>query len=335
MNEVVVLTGGKTPEYNVSLISAREVIKHFPKNYQPIPVIINKDNSCLSLVCKKHFLTITKDLAFDADQELVFPQAIKINWPDLVKIGKMVFIAIHGPFGEDGKIQGLLDLLELPYTGSGPLASALGINKLFFRKIMIAEKITIPKFVIYRSEENQEKIFNFLSLPLFVKPHNQGSSIGVSLVRKKSELEPALRLAQQFSDTILVDEMIQGKEIACGVIGNQKPQALPIAEIVPQEDFFDYQAKYQPKGAKEIIPAKINQTTTRTVQKLAIRIHQVLGCRGFSRTDFIINQNQKPVVLEINTIPGLTSQSILPKEAKTAGISYTEMIDKIIKLAEE
>jgi len=335
MTKVIVLTGGKTPEYTISLISAREIVKHFPKKYQPIPVVIAKDNSYLNLIDKDIFLSVIKNLSSDNEQEIIFPQAQKINWSNLPKAGELVFIAIHGPFGEDGRIQGLLETLGLSYTGSGPLASGLGINKLLFRKVMAAEGITIPKFVTYYSGKSQEKIFDYLSLPLFVKPHNQGSSIGVSLVRKKSKLTQAIRLAKQFSDIILIDEMIQGQEVSCGVIGNQEAQALPIAEIISKGAFFDYQAKYSPGKAEEIVPAKLNQATTKKVQELAIKIHQILGCRGFSRTDFIINQGQEPVVLETNTIPGLTPQSLLPKEAKAAGIGYTAMVAKIIKLAKE
>jgi D-alanine-D-alanine ligase len=333
MTKVIVLTGGKTPEYTISLISAREVIRHFPKEYQPIPMVIAKNGSYLNLTSKKTFLLKTKNLNPDNQQEVIFPGAKKINWSNLSKAGKMVFIAIHGPFGEDGRIQGLLETLELAYTGSGPLASGLGMNKLLFRKIMIAEGIAIPKFVTYYSGENQEKVFDRLSLPLFVKPHNQGSSIGISLVKKKPQLALAIKKAQQLSKIVLIDEMVQGREVSCGVIGNQKLQALPVAEIIPSKTFFDYQAKYSPQGAEEIIPARLNQTITKKVQKLAIKVHRVLGCRGFSRTDFIINQGQEPVVLETNTIPGLTPQSLLPKEAKSAGIGYTKMVAKIIKLA--
>ncbi len=333
MTKIIILTGGKTPEYTISLASAREVIKNFPKKYHPIPTVITRNGTYLNLVNKKTFLSETKNLDLNSQQEINFSKSQKINWSDLPQAGEMVFIAIHGPFGEDGRIQGLLEILNLPYTGSGPLASGLGANKLLFRKIMIAENILIPKFIPYYPKEKQDKILNRLSLPLFIKPHNQGSSIGVSLVKNRSGLSSAINKAQQLSKIILIDEAVQGREVSCGVIGNQKPQALPVAEIIPKKSFFNYRAKYKQGETEEIIPARINQTITKKIQKLAVKIHQILDCRGFSRTDFIVNKNQEAVVLEINTIPGLTPQSILPKEAKAAGLGYTEMIAKIIKLA--
>jgi D-alanine-D-alanine ligase len=335
MSRVVILTGGKTSEYTISLLSAREIINNFPKDLEPVPVVIAKNNSSLNSISQEVFISKTKDLVPGNKKEVFFPQAKKINWSNLPELGKMVFIAIHGPFGEDGRVQGLLEILNLPYTGSGPLASGLGANKLLFRKIMIAENISIPKFIPYYPKEKQEKILNRLSLPLFIKPHNQGSSIGVSLVKNQSRLSSAIKKAQQLSKITLIDEAIRGQEVSCGVIGNQKPQPLPVAEIIPKKSFFNYQAKYNQGETKEIIPARLNQDLTKKIQKLAVKIHRILGCRGFSRADFIVNKNQKPVVLEINTIPGLTAQSIFPKEARAAGIGYTNMISQIIKLAKK
>jgi D-alanine-D-alanine ligase len=247
----------------------------------------------------------------------------------------VVFIAMHGPFGEDGTIQGMLELSGISYTGPGILASAIGMDKIMFRKIMVAENIPVPKFVSFKKGEDINKIFADLGRPsYFVKPYNQGSSVGASIVKKEKDLKPALELALQYSEIALIDEYIKGLELTCAVIGNDVPISLPVIEIRPLKgDFFDYESKYTESGAEEIVPARISPKLTKEVQELAIKVYKILRCRGFSRIDFILKDNKYPIVLEINTIPGLTPASLLPKAAKSAGISYSELLDTIINLA--
>ena len=283
--------GGKSPEHEVSLASGREVVRQLNKNkYKVIPFIIPKTGKGIEGILK-----IKPDIAF---------------------------IAMHGPFGEDGTVQGMLELFGIPYTGPGVLASAIGIDKEMFRKIMQAEGIPIPRLSS--------------GFPCFVKPYNQGSSVGASIARNKKELAKAVKLARRYSDRILVEEYLTGNELTCAVLGNRNPRALPVIEIVPLKgEYFDYESKYTDNGAQEIVPARISKTLTKNIQDMAVRVYKVLGCRGVSRVDFILKDNKYPVVLEINTSPGLTPASLLPKAAKAAGISYSELLDNIIRYATE
>lgn len=285
--KVAVLMGGKSPEHEISIISGREVVRNLDKQkYDIVSVVIPKTGKNFKL-------------------------------PENVDI---VFIAMHGPYGEDGTVQGMLEVARLKYTGSGVLASALGMDKLMFRKIMRAEGITIPK--------------STNKFPCFVKPYNQGSSVGASIARNKKELEKAIKLAKKYSDKVLIEEYLKGMELTCAVLGNEKLFALPLIEIVPLKgEFFDYESKYTESGANEIVPARISKDLTKKVQDLAVKVYKAVGCRGFGRVDFILKNNRTPVVLEINTIPGLTPMSLVPKAAKAAGISYRIMLDKIISYA--
>jgi D-alanine-D-alanine ligase len=223
-------------------------------------------------------------------------------------------------------------LAGIPYTGSKVLASALGMDKIMFRKIMEREKILVPKHFVFKKGDVKTKIIKKIGLPLVVKPSNQGSSVGVSLVFKYQQLDSALKLAFSFSHEILIEEYLEGTEVQCGILGNEKPEALPVIEIVPKSDFFDYDAKYQPGLCEEIVPARISKPMTKKVQNIAVKVFQAIGCRGFGRVDLIISK-ERPYVLEINTIPGLTPTSLLPQEAAAAGISYSQLLDRIIELA--
>lgn len=287
----------------------------------------------ISLMSGKNVLA-----SLDQDKFISFPVVLKkrsvFALPKKLKSADVVFITLHGPFGEDGTIQGMLELLRLPYTGSGVLASAVGMDKIMFRKVMSREGILTPEHSVVTKGESGSKVGKLFSPPVFVKPHNQGSSVGVSSVKKKTELTKALNRAFSHSDKVLVEEYLEGIEVTCGLLGNENPQALPVTEVVPKREFFDYEAKYNEKLCDEITPARISAKLTKAVQDLALRVYRAIGARGFSRVDFIITK-RGPVVLEINTIPGLTPVSLFPKQAAAAGISYPELIEKIIKLALE
>ncbi|MCX6705685.1 MAG: ATP-grasp domain-containing protein [Candidatus Woesebacteria bacterium] len=173
-------------------------------------------------------------------------------------------------------------------------------------------------------------------LPCFVKPHNQGSSIGASIVRNKTELARAIKIARRYSDKILIEEYLVGKELTCAVLGNEEAIALPVIEIVPKKgEFFDYESKYTESGSDEIVPARIPKRLTKVVQELSIKVHKAIGAKGFSRVDFILKENKYPVILEINTIPGLTPMSLFPKAARAYGLSYSELLDDILRLGGE
>jgi D-alanine-D-alanine ligase len=339
---VIVLMGGKTPEHAVSLVSGREVVRHLSKRkHQVLPVIISPDGEQWRLKPINQILRLSPAGVgkFLSAKKVIKVQGTSVSRQLVPTINKnlqpdVVFLAMHGPFGEDGTIQGMLELSGVPYTGSGVLASALGMDKIMFRKVMEREKIPTPKYMIFRLKDPQKKIFSKFTLPLIVKPSNQGSSVGVSLVFSRKKLRQALELAFSFSREILIEEYLKGTEVSCGVLGNDRPKSLPVVEIVPRTDFFDYDAKYHSAMCEEIVPARISKKQTKLVQELAVRVFKVIGCRGFGRVDMIIRRG-RPYVLEINTIPGLTPNSLFPKEAAAAGISYSRLLDRIIELALE
>jgi D-alanine-D-alanine ligase len=329
---VAVLMGGKSAEHEVSLSSGREVIKNLdPKKYETIPLVISRDgkrwqlaNKELLLKEKKHELKFARELV---PLEIGLPQNLQQKKIDVV------FIAMHGPFGEDGTIQGMLELTGLPYTGSKVLASALGMNKIMSKKIWKNEKIPVIPYFVLDKNDKIDSVLKKVSFPFIVKPSDQGSSVGVSIIHKKGELEKALNLAFSYSDKVIIEKYIKGKEITCGILGNNKPISLPLIEIVPKHEFFDYACKYTPDLCEEIVPARIDKKITRKIQKIALAAYKALGCQGFGRVDMFLGDNGKIYVSEINTIPGLTANSLLPKEAKAAGISFPRLLDKIISYA--
>jgi D-alanine-D-alanine ligase len=331
---VVVLMGGKTPEHEISLMSGREVSRNLPKKYNALPVTISKTGKKWSLVKKDLLLKKQKILDLKGtSKDLVLRDSKEVGGVEGIGKADVVFIAMHGPFGEDGTIQGLLELSDIPYTGPGVLASALGMDKLRFRKVLKAEGIPVPEYIVIKIGEKVKKSYAILGkYPYFIKPNNQGSSVGCSIARNYNELTAGVKYAHKYSRIVLVDKYIKGTEVTCGVIGNDKLIALPLVEIIPLKgEYFDYESKYMESGAKEIVPARVMKNMTKNIQKLAIQTYKAIGCKGFSRVDFIIEDNKHPIVLEINTIPGLTPMSLLPKAAKAYGLSYSQLIDKIIK----
>jgi len=327
---VVVLMGGSSAEFEVSLATGKEVVRHFNLHkYRVLPLIISRSGKKWFLVPSSEFLN-EQNKSFKRSGTIIEP----FNFFKSKKID-LVFIAMHGRFGEDGVVQGILDFLGVRYTGSGVLASALGMNKIMFKKIMNEEKISHPRFLVFSKKDSLSKIWNFFRKPpVFVKPYNQGSSVGTSLVKTKSQIQKALKLAFSYSDPVLIEEYLSGLEISCGVLGNSNPWALPAAEIIPKNEFFDYEAKYTPGKSEEIVPARISPKLAEEISKIAIKVFKAIGACGFARIDMIV-QKGKPFVLEINTIPGLTPVSILPKEAAAAGFSYSQLLEVITKLALE
>src|SRR3989344_4880306 len=299
--KVAVLMGGKSQEHEISLISGREVAKNLnPKKYIVTRIVIPKTG-------------------FD------------IFLPTKLKGADLVFIALHGPNGEDGTIQGFLELLGIPYTGSGILASTIGMDKIYSRKIFTQLGLNTPNYVLISKEGKSLNLKN-LKFPLFIKPSDQGSSVGVSKAKNIKELKLGLKEAFKYSQSAIVEEYLQGIEVTGAVLGNNNPKALPLIEIVPKKDFFDFEAKYEPSLTDEIVPARISKSLTKKAQSAALEAYKSIGCRGFGRVDMII-KGEKVYVLEINTIPGLTPVSLFPKAAKAAGISYSQLLDKIIDYA--
>lgn len=250
----------------------------------------------------------------------------------------VVFIALHGKYGEDGTVQGMLELLGIPYVGSGVLASALAIDKIMARKVLASDGIPMPKgIVIDRNVDVSEltvRVKAELGFPVVVKPNREGSSIGLSIPRSPEEFPEAVELAFRYEKDVLLEEFIEGMEITAPVIGNDELNALPLIEILPASSFYDYEAKYAPGGSKHVIPARISDEMTKRAQELAVNSHRSLGCRGMSRVDMII-RGEDIYVLEINTIPGMTNTSLLPESAKSVGIEFPQLLDLLIGYALE
>lgn len=241
---------------------------------------------------------------------------------------------LHGRGGEDGTIQGLLEILGIPYTGSGVLASAIGMNKVITKRLLESNGIPTPKFSVFRASgpvpKGPRTLPPGLELPVVIKPSTEGSTVGVSIVEEAGGIEAACAEAFRHGDEILVEEYIQGHEVTVGIL-DETP--LPVIEIVPKEAFYDYKAKYTQGMTEYIVPARLSKEATREIQKLGLKVHQLIGCRGCTRVDFRVNPQERPFVLEINTLPGMTETSLLPRAAKAAGISYDELVGRMIRSA--
>jgi len=247
-------------------------------------------------------------------------------------------IILHGPFGEDGTIQGLLELLDIPYQGSGVMGSAVAMNKLAAKQMYEMAGLPVPPYVILKKGDpvDAADCEERLGLPLVVKPLEAGSSVGMTIVKSVSEIEKAAEKAFAHGEAIMAEGFVDGVELTAGVIGNQTLDALPIIEIVPGDayEFFDYEAKYTPGATTEICPARISDAMTEKAQTYAKMAHQALFCEGYSRTDMIM-QDDEIYILETNTIPGMTGTSLLPQAGIAAGISFTALLDKLIELGIE
>ncbi|PIE61638.1 MAG: D-alanine--D-alanine ligase [Desulfobacterales bacterium] len=251
-------------------------------------------------------------------------------------------IILHGPFGEDGTVQGLLDLLNIPYQGAGVLGSAMAMNKLIAKTRYQASGIPTPTFLSYHHQEYTAGAISIphavdtLGLPIVVKPACAGSSVGMSIVKDTKDLEAAIKKSFDHDETLILEQYIDGLELTCGVLGNQDLEKLPVIEIRPGQghEFFDYEAKYVAGATEEICPARLDDDLTAKVQDLAVRAHKALCLTGYSRTDLML-RDRELFVLETNTIPGMTATSLYPQSAKEAGYSFSALLDKLIELAIE
>lgn len=250
---------------------------------------------------------------------------------------EVVFIALHGRGGEDGTIQGLLELLELPYIGSGVLASALAMNKVQSKHIFEISGLTTPDYAVVRRGEAYDaaEITAALGPKTVVKPADEGSSVGMTIVDDPANLPAAIEFAFTYDPLVLVERFEAGAEVTVAVIGNDDPVALPTLEIVPEHDFYDYDSKYVPGMSRHIIPARVSEAAQVECQRLAVEAHRALGCAGISRSDTIVTADGQVFLLETNTIPGMTATSLVPDAARAAGISFPELCERLIGLALE
>lgn len=252
----------------------------------------------------------------------------------------VAFVAMHGRYGEDGCVQGLLEILHMPYTFSGVAASAAATEKEVAKAVYAAAGIRAPRgFDVAAgtilTDEQVDKVVESMGLPLFVKPAANGSSYGISRVTERSGVNEAIRVAGAQGGRVLVEECVQGTEITVPVIGNDDPRALPVVEIVTGAEFYDLKVKYEPSAMHHVIPARLEPGVYTKAQELAVRAHRALGCRGCSRSDFIVTPAGEPVILETNTIPGMTAESLLPDSARHGGIEFSELCTLFVELALE
>lgn len=347
---VAVLFGGRSAEHEVSLQSAKSIIDALDKSkYEVMLIGINKDG--------QWFLNESSHFLLNADN----PKLIKLNGTSqavtlvpyekdqpLIALGNtqqaksidVVFPVLHGPFGEDGTIQGLLKLANIPFVGPDVLGSAIGMDKDVTKRLLRDAGIPIGKFLTFTKSQvdavNFQDIVTELGLPLFIKPANLGSSVGVHKVRTEDEFKLAVKDAWSYDNKIIIEEFIKGREIECSVLGNSDPIASLPGEVIPQHDFYSYEAKYiDGKGATLKIPAELSPEIVKKVQKLAVETFKTLCCEGMSRVDFFLTDDNRLLVNEINTIPGFTSVSQYPKLWEATGIPYSELLDKLIQLALE
>ncbi len=349
---VGILFGGKSAEHEISLQSAKNIVEAIDKKkYDVVLIGIDKDgcwylNEAAQLL--RHtgtHLPSLRTLGGLKKRAMLIPgktsaQLARLSPYRLERPVDVIFPVLHGPFGEDGTVQGLLKLVNIPFVGAGVLGSALGMDKDAMKRLLRDAGLPTAKFLVFHQSQIKElkftDIVEKLGLPFFVKPANLGSSVGINKVQNRGQWKQAANEAFLYDHKILLEEYIQGREIECSVLGNESPTASVPGEIVPQHEFYSYEAKYlDDKGAILEVPAKLPAGLVKKIQEASIEAFKVLCCEGMARIDFFLRGEEEVIVNEINTIPGFTRISMYPKLWEASGISYTELIDRLIQLALE
>ena len=347
---VGLLFGGQSAEHEVSLQSAKNIVEAIDKNKYELFLIgidqqgrwyLNESSQFLLHSDNPKLIKLNK-----ANESVALvpgkthDQLVHLSGTSLMSSLDVVFPILHGPFGEDGTIQGLLKLANVAYVGASVLGSAVGMDKDVMKRLLRDAGLPIGKFLCFHrkdwSDIRYEGVTDFLGSPVFVKPANLGSSVGISKVNNENEFQQALKEAFQFDRKILIESFINGREIECAVLGNENPMASIPGEITPQHPLYSYDAKYiDDKGALLEIPAQLTESLVKEVQKLALKTFQTLCCEGMARVDFFLTPDQELFVNEINTIPGFTKISMYPQLWNATGIPYSDLIDRLIQLALE
>jgi D-alanine-D-alanine ligase len=345
---VAILFGGRSAEHEVSLQSARNVIESLDRSkYDPVLIGIDKEGRWF---LNEHSIGLLNAgdprliRLSEADREVTITpngQASDlISLSDSHSMGRVdvIFPVLHGPYGEDGTIQGLARLANLPCVGAGILGSSVGMDKDVMKRLLREASIPIGRFVTIRAHQRWQFTWDHLSRDLgstlFIKPANLGSSVGISKVRNEEEYDQAMDLAFQYDLKVVVEEEIRGREIECAILGNEEPLASIPGEIVPHADFYSYDAKYiDADGAGLEIPAKLPPHLVKRVQEIALHTYTTLECLGLARVDVFLTPDERIIVNEINTLPGFTKISMYPKLWEHSGIPYTELVDRLIQLA--
>lgn len=346
---MAVIFGGKSAEHEVSLQSAKNVIDAIDKDkYVVVPIGITKKGewvlgnatNLLLNASDPKLIKLNKsneNLALVPSTEKQIFQPINGHATGNNQID-VVFPVLHGTYGEDGTMQGLLKLLDVPFVGAGVLGSALGMDKDVMKRLLNAGGVPTAKILVFNVGENIkfESVEKKLGLPFFVKPANLGSSVGISKIKDKKDFAPAVKKAFEYDNKILIEEFVPGREVECSVLGNEEPQASLPGEVIPTHEFYSYEAKYiDERGANFEIPAKLPRGIIKKIQDMAITAFKVLNLEGMARVDFFLKDNDEVIVNEVNTIPGFTKISMYPKLWEASGLSYSELIDKLIELAIE
>jgi D-alanine-D-alanine ligase len=324
---VAVIAGGRSSEHAISVASARSVLEALdPDRYETTTIEIGRDGRWEIAPVRE---AIEPQPASSAETLPVVADSAPAQAIGRVDV---VLPVLHGPFGEDGTVQGLLELAGVPYVGAGVAASALCMDKDLFKAVLRDRGIAVAQNVTVRNGDSPEHPFSY---PVFVKPARLGSSVGITKVRTEEELEPAIELARRHDDKVLIEEFVTGTEVECGVLGNRKPIASVVGEIVAHADWYDYSAKYDEGGMDLIVPARIPEHLADQVQQAAVDSFIATECEGMARIDFFVRPDGEVVVNEINTIPGFTATSVYAKLFEASGIPYDELLDRLIELALE
>ena len=307
---VAVLYGGRSGEHEVSIRSAESVIAAMdPARYDILKIFITKEG-------RWQPGAILPEPGANPDIDVVFP-------------------VLHGTFGEDGTLQGLLDLADLPYVGAGVLSSAVSMDKEIMKRLCRERGLAVVEYVVISRDRLDAGELSF-GFPVFVKPANLGSSVGISKARDRAQLRKALELAAQYDRKVIVERSIEGRELECSVLGNDRPEASLPCEILPSREFYDYEDKYLLDKAETVVPADLTADLTRQVRELAVACYRAVECEGMARVDFLLESaTNRLYINEINTIPGFTSISMYPKMWEATGLPYPKLIDRLIELALE
>ncbi len=333
---ILVLAGGLSHEREISLASAEAIVNALKRLEHNISVLDTASGK--SLLDNKGEYLLEKDnkslskIAFKQSESLVLSEAIKT---EPYNNSDLIFIALHGGAGEDGTIQALLDLVNMKYTGSNMMSSAMAMNKSIAKKLIENEKIPTPKYMLLSHNKNDQKeqittIEDSFSFPLIVKPNDAGSTVGLTMVKDNDLLSNAIETAYDLSYEVIVEEYIKGREITSSILDDE---IYPLVEIVPSNEFYDYQCKYTKGKSEYICPAEIPDEITELIKDYGRRAYDALKCSGLARIDFILDENNIPWFLELNTLPGMTELSLAPMAAKEAGIDFDKLIDKICRSA--
>jgi D-alanine-D-alanine ligase len=336
--KVAVLFGGQSTEHEVSRVSASSVLRNISQSkYDIYPIGITKEGKWFEYTGS---IDKIESGEWENDEYYKVPEGQKILFNKEVDV---VFPVLHGLYGEDGTIQGLCKLLNVPCVGPGVMSSAVCMDKVYTKYLLERFSIKQAEYVVVNAHEYKEdndsllgNIEEKLCYPVFIKPSNSGSSVGITKAHNKEELIAGLEEALKYDRKILVERGINAREIEVAVLGNDYPQASIPGEIVPAKEFYDYEAKYKSEESKLLIPANLNESEQEAVKNIAINVYKILDCAGMARVDFLVDKDNGEVYLnEVNTIPGFTKISMYPKMWQATGKSYTDLIDELIELAVE